>query len=282
MQSITPSFPSPIQPSTFSDSGLFGPGSITWKVNRELLVLLGGPAAAVLQVAHPVVARGVAHHSNFQKDTFGRLMRTLDAVYTVAFGPQPEVEKVRQSVAKIHATVRGADYSAFDPSAQLWVLATLINASTTLYEQFITPLSSLEKDRLLTENQAFAQIFGLPPHYVWKTWHDFQNYWLDTLNGPLLASDPTCSKIAHAILQPAAPFFFRISSPILHTLACELIPPHLQKRLGIKPSQSKIWILIKYLLPTLILILPAPLRYAPAYRRAIHRIHQTQRNPKTS
>ncbi len=39
------------------DPGLFGPGSMMWYVNRERIVLLSGPAAVTLQVAHPQVAR---------------------------------------------------------------------------------------------------------------------------------------------------------------------------------------------------------------------------------
>src|SRR5436189_10963 len=42
-----------------SDAGLFGPDSVTWRVNREGVLLLGGGAAIILQLAHPLVAAGV-------------------------------------------------------------------------------------------------------------------------------------------------------------------------------------------------------------------------------
>src|SRR5690606_37813674 len=53
-----------------------------WRITREQVLLLGGPSAAILQIAHPTVALGVAHHSDFRADTLGRLRRTLDAIYT--------------------------------------------------------------------------------------------------------------------------------------------------------------------------------------------------------
>ena len=41
--------------------GLYGPGSEAWALNREAMLLLGaGPRALLLQVAHPLVAAGVA------------------------------------------------------------------------------------------------------------------------------------------------------------------------------------------------------------------------------
>ena len=69
-----------------SNAGLFGPGSLTWRVNREGVLLLGGGRALLLQVAHPLVAAGVAQHSNYREDPFGRLYRTLDTVTMSARG----------------------------------------------------------------------------------------------------------------------------------------------------------------------------------------------------
>ena len=63
-------------------TGLFGPGSMTWLVDREIAVLLGsGARALLLQVAHPMVAAAVADHSRYRSDPLGRLRDTLDAIY---------------------------------------------------------------------------------------------------------------------------------------------------------------------------------------------------------
>jgi uncharacterized protein (DUF2236 family) len=50
----------PLPPGTPGDPGLTGPGSVTWHVCRERVVPLGGLSALLLQLAHPLVAAGVA------------------------------------------------------------------------------------------------------------------------------------------------------------------------------------------------------------------------------
>ena len=65
--------------------GLFTPASVTWRVHREAAVLLGGGRALLLQVAHPLVAAGVAAHSRFRSAPLERLRRTLDLMLTLVF-----------------------------------------------------------------------------------------------------------------------------------------------------------------------------------------------------
>ena len=48
--------------------GLYGPGDVTWRVNREMVLLAGGARALLMQVAHPLVAAGVAQHSGYRED----------------------------------------------------------------------------------------------------------------------------------------------------------------------------------------------------------------------
>ena len=69
---------------------LFGPDSITWRVNREAVLLLGGGRALLLQIAHPLVAAGVAAHSEFERAPLARLRRTLDLTLTTVFGSAAE------------------------------------------------------------------------------------------------------------------------------------------------------------------------------------------------
>lgn len=53
---------SPLPSGTPGDPGLTGPGSLTWRVCRERVVPAGGLSALLLQLAHPLVAAGVAEH----------------------------------------------------------------------------------------------------------------------------------------------------------------------------------------------------------------------------
>jgi hypothetical protein len=43
--------------------GVFGPDSLTWRIDREALTFLGAGRALLLQLAHPWVAAAIAEHS---------------------------------------------------------------------------------------------------------------------------------------------------------------------------------------------------------------------------
>jgi len=90
-----------------SDAGLFGPGSVTWRVNREGVLLLGGGAALVLQVAHPLVAAGVAEFSNYREDPWGRLYRTLDLTTRIVFGDTETALEAGERIRNVHTRVHG-------------------------------------------------------------------------------------------------------------------------------------------------------------------------------
>src|SRR5688572_14503814 len=70
----------------------FGPGSLLRKVAGESAGVLGGGRALLLQLAHPLVAAGVADHSNFRADPLARLERTLESMLSIVFGQRHEAE----------------------------------------------------------------------------------------------------------------------------------------------------------------------------------------------
>lgn len=247
---------------------MFGPSSMMWRVNRERIVLLAGPAAAVLQAAHPQVARGVARHSKFREDGVGRLRRTLDAVYRVAFGGPEEVEAVRHSVARAHRAVRGEGYDAFDPGAQRWVLATLVMASAAAYRRFVAPLSEPELDGLVADYALFGTVFGLAE--APQTWREFREYRDIMTKGGELGSDPLCGEVARAVVAPLAPWSMRLASPLWKALAAELVPGDLRKKLQLddSPWRVPLWAALDAFLPALLPSAPAVFRFAPHYRRA--------------
>ena len=72
-----------------SDHVRAGPGSITWKINREVIVVAGWGRAILLQLAHPAVAAGVHDHSSFRgslRSSFRRLHSTIGAMLSLTFG----------------------------------------------------------------------------------------------------------------------------------------------------------------------------------------------------
>jgi uncharacterized protein (DUF2236 family) len=112
---------------------------MAWRVHRERVLLAGWARAILLQIAHPKVARGVAEHSGFTTEPWGRLRRlhrTLSAMLALTFGSEEEAAAATARINAIHDRVHGrldaaaggmaagASYSAHDPELLTWVHAT--------------------------------------------------------------------------------------------------------------------------------------------------------------
>lgn len=264
---------------TLGVESVFGPDSAIWKINRELVILLGGPCAAILQVAHPQVALGVERHSRFRQDAFGRLHRTLEAVYTIAFGTREEAEQMQQRIAAMHRKVQGdtpAKYSAFSPDAQMWVLATLIQTALDVHERFYHPLPELLKEDYFREMKLFGEYFGLERSFGPQTWPEFQRYYHDMLHGPLLVSRPECIEVAQAVAIPRANVFETLAALPIQFLVTEIIPSPVREKLGFKsnPINRAMARTGELLLPAVIPRLPGLLRFPKQYRNAISRFSQ--------
>lgn len=258
-----------------------------WKVNRERFLLLGGPAAAILQVAHPRVALGVAEHSDFRRDALGRLHRTLEAVYAIAFGTRDEAEAVSRRVAEIHERVQGdaakaglpppPRYSAFEPDVQFWVLATLIMTGVNLYERVAEPLSANEKSEFLSEMKKFGEFFGLPSSYGAATWAEFESYYVMMTRNDQLGSLPLCREISQHVARPRSPRWLWIATAPFEFLTTELLPVPLREKLGFRSTPLTRFCMraTVLLLRLLIPIAPRSLRFVPQYRRALRRVQRS-------
>lgn len=260
---------------------LFAPDSIMWRVNRERVLLLGGASAAILQIAHPRIGLAVAEHSNFQSDTVGRLQRTLDAVYTVAFGTIAEASVVRERTAAVHRTVTGnasaaevvgpPRYTAFEPEAQFWVLATLIDTAVAMFERFVAPLTPEERETLYGEMRVFGEYFGVRRDFGAQDWASFQDYYAEILEGDLLGSYSRSRELARHILRPARPAWMRLLGMALEFVTVELLPSPVRERLGLRstPLTRLRMRLLDKVLPHALPLLPDAVRFVPQYRTAL-------------
>ena len=71
-------------------------GMVSQRVNAERVMLLAWPRAILLQVAHPLVAAGVAAHSSFADGGFAavhRLWQTVQAMLALTFGDEVEQQE---------------------------------------------------------------------------------------------------------------------------------------------------------------------------------------------
>jgi uncharacterized protein (DUF2236 family) len=264
-------------PDDEADEFLFRPDSQIWRLSREHALLLGGPAAAILQVAHPEVAAGVAAHSEFRSDAMGRLRRTLDAVYTITFATRAEADAMSRRVAAIHARVQGSHpvaYNAFSPAAQMWVLATLISVGAWIFEQVISSLSDGEREEHYRDMRIFGRCFGLDPAYGPQTEREFRAYYAAMLNGPELASIPLCREVAWAVARSAAPGWMRPLAVPFGGLIAETLPSPVRERLGFQSTAvSRIMLTATMAsLRTILPVLPDRIRFTSHFLKAQKRI----------
>jgi len=258
-----------------AEASIFPHDSAIWRISREHALVLGGPAAAILQIAHPQVALGVAEHSDFKNDSLSRLHRTLDAVYTITFSPRAEVEAMAARVRKSHAPVHGdkpVRYSAFSLDAQMWVLATLIQLGTQSFERFVGPLTQADRESHYHDMRIFGTFFGLPVDYGPQTWGEFSTYYEEMVHGPMLASLPISRELANHVAFPRRPRFLRAVWPVSGLMTREFLPSPVRERLGFTAPSNFASRQIDRTIGGVLPFLPPELRFTPHYLAAMKRL----------
>jgi uncharacterized protein (DUF2236 family) len=252
-----------------------------WKVVRHRAILLHGPAAAVLQIAHPRIGLGVMEHSRFEASPLGRLTRTLDAVYAIAFGTRDEAEAAAARVARRHATVTGdasahgvpgpPRYSAGEQDLLLWVVATLVWSAVGGYERAIGPLDDDEKDRFYRDMRTLGAFFDLPPDLGPQTWAEHVAWFDRQVKGEQLGSHPVSRRVAWAVARPRTPWWFRLAGPPITFIFSEILPPPVARRLGFRStcfSRGSLAV-ATFALRLFSRFAPSAVRLVPQYRRAL-------------
>lgn len=258
---------------------VFSPESELWQVNRHANGLLFGPAAVLLQIAHPRVAQGVADHSDFQNDALGRLRRTLSSVNRIAFGTVEEAETMRKRMAHVHAQVQGETsagmsgprhYSAFEPDLLLWVLATLIDASIQGYEFVWGSLSAERREQLYRDFLYFGTYFGLKENECPSDYTEFTKYYAEMLAKDLLGSHPLCAEVAATVVNPPHPLRDRMLGKLANFLPIETLPADIRERLGLQSTWSTRLRMatLRLAAPVAFRVLPKRLTYYPESYRA--------------
>jgi uncharacterized protein (DUF2236 family) len=263
--------------------GYFGPDTLTWRLYREPLFVLGGVRALLLQIAHPAVAEGVARYSNFKADPFGRGYRTFAAMAQIYFGDKAQADRVAQRLWRIHEGIRGAyphsntgakPFGANDPELLLWVLATLTDTTLQVYER-ITPkgLPNDWRERFYEESKIAARVLGIPDAVYPPDLQSFNRYFENILHGDLLGAAPVCREQAQAIVHHP-----RSIPSIAAVFAAGWLPPALIARLGIEAGPNPQARLGGYLrrFAFFYRLLPAFLRYNPAYQQGLYRIARAE------
>jgi uncharacterized protein (DUF2236 family) len=222
--------------------GLFAPDSWLRRVSAESVLLLGGGRALLLEIAHPLVAAGVAEHSRFREDPLGRLQRTLDAMSTIAFGDRAAALEAARRVERAHLRVRGrlaracgrfpagTPYDGRDPELMRWVWATLVDTALEMTARFVAPLPREAIESYYADQRAVARLLGIPDALVPADHAAFRAYFAGMLDGDELQVGEVAREIAAAVLDP--PVRLPIAG-VARLVTAGLLPPRLRGAFGL-------------------------------------------------
>jgi uncharacterized protein (DUF2236 family) len=226
------------------------PGEQFRRVTAERVTVLGGPAAILLQIAHPLVAEGVAVHSRYAEGPARRLVGTLQAALTVTFGDTGQAHAAARHVGRAHAPVRGTTrtavpgtpagtpYRANDPDLALWVHATLVWTARRVTERYAgVRLTPAERERHWQESKPFARMFAVPDRVLPQTAADFDAYVRTTLAGLVVTDD--ARRIAHDILTQRTTPPLPGAAAAARAVTADLLPSPLAAAYGIPRTPAR-------------------------------------------
>jgi uncharacterized protein (DUF2236 family) len=219
--------------------GVFGPASMTWRVDREAAVFLGAGRALLLQLAHPWVAAAVADQSRVFADPVGRFHRTFGVTFTMVFGSLEQALAVARKLYQRHEAVTGvlpqsagpfaagSSYRANQVDALRWVHATLVETALLAHELVLPKLTDDERERYWSEARLYAALFGIPPDSLPSDWASFLAYNDAMPASDVLAVSPAARDIAQQIFSGRVtgirpPLWYR-------ALTAELLPERLRE-----------------------------------------------------
>lgn len=265
-------------------AGVFGPSSVTWRIDREAVVFLGAGRALLLQLAHPWVAAAIAEHSRTLADPIGRFHRTFDIVFAMVFGSLDRALLSSRQLHRRHSMIvgqmpeavgpfaAGSRYCANDIAALRWVHATLADTALMAHDLVLPPFSAEERERYWTESRAFGALFGLTADDLPADWAGFAAYTTAMLQSDTLTVSAAAREVAAQIFDGARPW---LRPPRWYrALTASLLPERLRAGFGFELDERDIksadnalkWIRRVY--PKL----PHRLRYVGPYQEAQARL----------
>lgn len=217
------------------DVGLFGPGSVTWRLHADPLMGVAGLRALLLQALHPLAIAAVSAHSRFREDTWGRLRTTADYIGTTTFGTTEEALRAGARVRAVHATVVGTEpatgrpYRADDEALLLWVHCCLVESVLDVLPRGGVHLDDADPDTYVAEQVRAAALVGLEPDVVPRTVAGVREHIERTR--PDLAVTPAAREAAAYVIAPPMPAAVALVTPALPAwasvagLAFAALPP---------------------------------------------------------
>lgn len=228
------------EPARVADRGLFGPGSVAWRVVGHPVSLVGGLRSLIIQSLHPLAMAGVAQHSDYRNRALHRLQRTARYVAATTFGDTATAHAAAEHVRRVHRKVRGVDpvtgrrYSADDPDTQLWVHCVEWHSFLAAYRAYGGRLSAAEQDRYLAEGARVAELLEVPRERVPASVDETRAYFA-SVRPTLCISESARQAIDFVLHPPMTRELLPLQVPLRITASAALaiVPRHLRVLAGI-------------------------------------------------
>jgi uncharacterized protein (DUF2236 family) len=222
------------------DSGLFGPGSVTWRIASEPVMWIAGLRAMYLQALHPKVMIGTWQNTALARpdEAWGRFTRTVKFVRVRTFGTTAEVQRAGARLRKVHAALRGIDadgreFRLDEPELLLWVHCCEIGSYAEIARRSGVPVTPAELDTFVDEQRRSAAVVGLDRGIVPASVAGLDAYF--EAMRPGLRVTPEARQAMRASFTPKVPPPFlplRLIVPPLNMLGFATMPPWARRLYG--------------------------------------------------
>jgi len=265
-------------------AGIFGPESLSWRINREAALFLGAGRAALLQLAHPWVAAALAEHSTVLDRPIVRFHRTFRIVFTMIFGTLEQAASAARFLHALHNRIggempedvaayrRGSRYEANEIAALRWVYATLVESAVLAYESALPPLTAAEREQYYAESKVLAGLFGIPVAALPEDWAGFEAYNRAMHESEALGVSATARSMAQRLMHGAGswihpPHWYR-------ALTTEWLPERFRVEFGFQfgDTERRASSQAKRRLPQIYHLLPPGARFMGPWREARARL----------
>jgi uncharacterized protein (DUF2236 family) len=198
------------------------------QVHGDASMFVGGLRALLLQSLHPLAMAGVAEHSDYRGDPWGRLQRTSTFLAVTTFGPAADAQRAVDKVRGIHQRVHGVSpdgvpYRATDPHLLEWVHVAEVDSFLLAHQRYgATPLDQAGRDGYVADAAVVAQALGVadPPRSERELRERISDY------RPELRGTPAARDAARfLLLTPPLPLAARAPYGALTAAAVAMLPP---------------------------------------------------------
>ena len=207
-----------------TDAGLFGPGSVTWRLHADPMFGVAGLRALLLQALHPVAAQGVSQNSSFRSDPWGRYSRTAEFVAVTTFGTTADALTMGARVQSLHSgmsgtdAATGADFRVDRTDLLAWVHNCLVDSTLDVLERSGVDISAEDADRYVGEQVRAAALVGLDSADVPHDRAGLDEYFRQVR--PLLSVTSVAREEASYVIAPPIPARYAVAArPIWSSMA---------------------------------------------------------------